>query len=172
MDVEWSKLFEFEVAPLELIIRGTLMYWFIFLLLRLGGRRDIGSFGAADVLLLVLIADAAQNAMAADYNNVGEGMVLVGTLVFWSVFVDRICYFFPAIANVLEPKRVLLVKDGKLQPAGMRREYITEDELMEELREHGVDDLSKVRRAYMEGTGGVSILLSEGRLRRGRKRDD
>lgn len=158
MDVEWGSLFEFGIAPLELIVRGTLTYWFIFLLLRFAGRRDFGSLGMANILLLVLIADAAQNAMAAEYKSVGEGMVLIATLVFWSVFVDRLCYFVPAARGMLEPNQICLIKDGVMQRRCMRKEYITEEELMSELRLKGIDDLSEVRRAYLEGAGDVSVV--------------
>ena len=158
MQIDWAGMFEFSMSPWELVLRGTMMYWFIFILLRLGGRRDLGSFGAADVLLVVLIADAAQNAMAAQYNSVSEGAVLVATLVLWSVFADRVAYFIPATRPFFEPGRVLLIKDGQMQRRGMRREYVSRDELLEELRIQGIDDISKVRRAYMESTGNVSIL--------------
>lgn len=157
MDVQWDALFRFDVAPLELIIRGTLMYWFIFVALRLAGRRDLGSLGISSILLLVLIADAASNGMAANYQSVGEGMVLVGTLFFWSVFVDRISYFFPASRVLLSPDRICLVRNGVMQHRAMRREYITEAELMAVLRLQGVNKLSEVRRAYIEETGEVSV---------------
>lgn len=158
MDVPWRSLFEFTVSPMELIVRGTLVYWFIFILLRLGGRRDLGSLGLANILLLVLISDAAQNAMSSDYKSVAEGMVLVGTLVFWSVAVDRVCYFVPAIRALLAPDRVCLVRDGVILHRAMRREHITREELMSELRLKGIDRLADVRRAYIEEAGEISAL--------------
>ncbi len=158
MDVEWSSLFTLTMPPLEIIVRGTLVYWFIFVLLRIAGRRDLGSMGISGILLLVLIADAAQNAMAADYKSVGEGMILIATLVFWSIVVDRVSYFVPAARPLLAPHRVCLVKDGVMQRRGMRKEYITEDELMAELRLRGIADIAQVRRAYIEEAGDVSVL--------------
>jgi len=143
---------------MELIVRGTLVYWFIFILLRLGGRRDVGSLGLANILLLVLIADAAQNAMASDYKSVSEGMVLIGTLVFWSVAVDRVCYFVPAVRKLLAPNRVCLVRDGVILHRAMRKEYITRQELMSELRLKGIENLTEVRRAYIEEDGDISAL--------------
>jgi uncharacterized membrane protein YcaP (DUF421 family) len=157
MDVQWDALFRFDVAPLELILRGTLMYWFIFIALRIAGRRDLGSLGISSILLLVLIADAASNAMSANYQSVGEGAVLVATLFFWSIFVDRVSYFFPATRTLLSPERICLVRDGVMQRRAMRQEYITEPELMAELRLQGVNDLSEVRRAYIEVNGEVSV---------------
>lgn len=161
MDVQWDALFRFDVAPLELILRGTLMYWFIFVALRMAGRRDLGSLGISSILLLVLIADAASNGMSANYQSVGEGMVLVGTLFFWSVFVDRISYFFPATRALLSPDRICLVRDGVMQRRAMRQEYITEEELMAELRLRGVNELAEVRRAYIEETGEVSVQMNQ-----------
>lgn len=158
MQTDWGSLFELTLSPWELIVRGTITYWFIFLLLRLAGRRDFESVGMANILLLVMIADAAQNGMAGDYETITEGMILIATLVFWSVFVDRLCYFVPAARVVLEASRLCLVKDGQIQRRGMRREYITEDELMAELRKNGIDDVRKVRRAYMEEAGDISVL--------------
>ena len=152
MDVQWDALFEFNVAPLELFIRGTLMYWFILIALRIAGRRDLGSLGVTS------IAEGAANAMSAEYESVGEGMVLVATLFFWSIFLDRVAYFFPITRILLSPERICLVRDGVLQRRSMRREFITEPELMSALRLQGVSELAQVRRAYIEETGEISVL--------------
>lgn len=163
MSVQWSELFTFFVSPWELVLRGTVMYWFIFLALRVAGRRDLDPLGSADVLLVVLIADAAQNAMSAEYKSVAEGMVLVGTLVLWGVVIDRACYFFPPVARLFQPNRICLIKDGVLQRRGMRREYITQEELMSELRQAGILDPNDVYRAYIEPTGAISVIPREQR---------
>lgn len=158
MDVDWASLFQFTMSPLELLVRGTVIYWFVFILLRIAGRREFGSVGTANILLLVMIADAAQNAMAGDYKTVSEGAVLISTLVFWSAFNDRLCYYVPAVRSVLEPNRICLVKDGQMQRRGMRREFITEEELMGQLRINGVEDIGEVRRAFIEENGDISVL--------------
>ena len=75
-----GTVFQFQVSPWELILRGTLIYWFLFLLFRFFLRRDAGSLGLADILVVVLVADAAQNGMSGEYKSVGEAMVLVGTI--------------------------------------------------------------------------------------------
>ena len=157
MSIDWSGMFGFSMSPWELMLRGTAMYWFIFIALRVAGRRDLGSFSTTDMLLLVLIADAAQNGMAAQYNSVTEGALLVLTLVFWSAASNRIAYFFPATRPFFEPRRILLIKDGKLQRRGMRREYVSEDELMEELRLHEINNVAEVLYAYIESTGDISV---------------
>lgn len=162
MDIAWSELFAVESYPLEMFVRGTVMYWFIFVLLRLAGRRDLGSLGVADLLVFMLIADAAGNAMAGESSSLPAGMMVVATMVFWTVLVDRLAYFFPTLRRWLEAEKILLVRDGVMQRRGMRHEYITTDELMAELRLHGVDDVRQVRRAYMEADGKISVLLHRG----------
>ena len=158
MTPDWSAMFSFSVSPAEIIIRGSIVYWFIFVLLRVAGRRDVGSFGVADMLVLVLIADAAQNAMAGEYKSIVDGLILVSTIVGWTVIVDRVAYFFPPVARLLSPNRVCLVHDGILVKRNLRREYLTEEELMSELRLKGISDLKEVHRAFMESDGDISVL--------------
>ena len=111
--LDLASLFEITVDPLELVLRGTVMYWFLFLLLRFVLRRDIGSIGIADVLLLVVIADAAQNAMAGGYESITDGIILVATIAGWNWALDRVAYHVPAVRRMLEAQPLPLVRDGK-----------------------------------------------------------
>ncbi|WP_368639413.1 YetF domain-containing protein [Castellaniella ginsengisoli] len=158
---DWSGIFMFSVPPLEIVARGSLMYWCIFVLLRVAGRRDIGSLGVADMLVLVLIADAAQNGMAGEYTSVADGVILVGVIVGWTVLIDRVVYSIPALSKALSLNHICLVRDGALIRSNLRREAITEEELMGELRQQGIDRLALVRRAYIEADGNISVLRAE-----------
>ncbi|OZI61481.1 DUF421 domain-containing protein [Bordetella genomosp. 11] len=162
MDIQWKDIIAFSMSPAELAIRGTLTYWFIFILLRVAGRRDVGSLGMADLLVVVLIADAAQNAMAGEYKSVPDGMVLIATIVFWSVVIDRVAYVCPVLRPFLIPPKLCIVKDGQMQKRAMRRESITVDELKSELRQKGIEDISQVRHAYIEPDGSVSVIKRAG----------
>ena len=134
------------------------MYWFLFLLFRFVLRRDVGSIAIADVLLLVLIADASQNAMAGGYQSITDGCLLVATIAGWNYGLDLISYHFPQIRKFVEPAPLLLVQQGRLMRKNMRRELITVEELWSKLREHGVKDLSEVQSAFMESDGEISVL--------------
>lgn len=158
MMVEWSELFALSVAPLELIVRGTCMYWFLFALFRFVMRRDIGTIGVADVLLLVIIADAAQNAMAGEYKTISDGMVLVSTIVFWNYLLDRLSYVSVRVRRFAQPPALLLVKEGRILAHNCRREFVSQDELMGKLREKGIDKLAQVKRAYLEPDGEISVI--------------
>lgn len=156
--VDWGELFGVSVAPLELVVRGSAVYWFLFLIFRLVVRRDAGSIGIADILLLVIIADAAQNAMAGEYRTVTEGMILIATIVGWNVLVDYAAYRSHRLQRWLEPRQLVLVKNGQIQYHNLRRQFMSEQELMAKLREHGVEKLATVKRAYLEGSGSVTVI--------------
>jgi uncharacterized membrane protein YcaP (DUF421 family) len=160
MAVDWDTLFALDHAW-ELVVRGSAMYWFLFLLFRLVLRRDVGALGIADVLLLVLIADAAQNAMAGGYESVGDGMVLVGTIAGWNLLMDWVSFRFPATRRLLEPGPLVLVRSGRLLRRNMRREFVTTDEIMGQLRQHGIEKLSQVKLASMEPDGSISIIRAD-----------
>ena len=144
-----------------MFLRGSAAYWFIFILLRLAGRRDIGQVGIADLLVLMLVADAAGNAMAGESTSTTDGLISVAAIVFWSAVIDRVGYFFPKARTILEPGRICVIRDGELQRRGMRREYITQDELMTELHLRGLERFEQVKCAYVESDGKISIIARE-----------
>ena len=156
--MNWGEIFGLSVPPLELIIRGSAMYLFLFLLFRVVIRRRIGAVGMADILILVIIADAAQNGMSGEYRSVTEGAILVGTIIAWNVLIDWLNYRVPALQEWLEAPPLLLVRDGHLLHRNLRHEFVTEQELKSKLREKGVDDLSQVAQAHMESDGTVSVI--------------
>lgn len=147
-----------SMAPAELVLRGTLMYWFLFLIFRFILRRDIGSMGVSDFLFVVLLGDAAQNSMIGTATSVTEGAILIGTLVFWNFALDFVSYKFPGLERLLQAKKLCLVRDGKMNKRNMRREYISPDELMAKIREAGVEDMAGVKGAYLESDGEISVI--------------
>ena len=160
MSLDWQALFVPEV-PLEMLVRGTAMYWFLFVLFRVVVRRRVGAVGISDVLLLVIIADAAQNAMAGEYRSVADGMVLVATIVGWNVLIDWATYRSAALERLLEPPPLVLVRNGRILHRHLRMDFISEKELRAKLREHGVTDPAQVAAAYMESDGAVSVIRRE-----------
>ena len=159
---DWQELFGLSVSPLDLIIRGTAVYWFLVLIFRTILRRDAGSVGIADILLLVIIADAAQNAMAGEYRSITDGFILIGTIVGWNFLIDYLSFRSPRLRRIFEPPEVLLVRNGRVQRRNLRREHIAEAELMAKLREHGVEDVKKVKAAFFEADGEISVIKKKG----------
>jgi uncharacterized membrane protein YcaP (DUF421 family) len=159
--LDWNALFGTSVPPLEMIVRGTAIYWFLFLVFRVVVRRDTGSLAIADILLVVIVADAAQNAMAGEYRSVTDGMILIATIVAWNVLLDALAWRWPAMERLLQPRQLVLVKNGQIQYDNLRRQFMTEAELMSKLREHGVAKLAEIQRAYLEGSGTITVIRHE-----------
>ena len=164
-----AELFAVHVSVPELILRGTLVYWLLFLIFRFILRRDVGAVGLADILLLVIVADAAQNAMSGGYDTFSEGAILVGTIVAWNWLLDVLSFHFAAVRRFASPSRLTLVQRGIPQLRNMRREYITMQELQEKLREQGIENLAEVKAAYLEGDGQISVIRNSDAAVRGPK---
>ena len=153
-----DHLFRFEMSPWELVARGTLLYWFLFLLFRFVLRRDGGSLGIADILLVVVIADASQNAMAGEYKTVSEGILLISTIAGWNFFIDWISFHHRWFARFAEPPAVALIRHGKILRANLRREMMTLDELESQIRKSGIENVRKVKHASLEADGSISVI--------------
>ena len=156
--MDWESIFGMTLHPAELILRGTLMYWFLFMVFRFVVRRDTGGVGIADILLLVLVADASQNAMAGGYNTVAEGALLVATIVGWNWLIDWASFHSPVIARFTTPPAIVLVRHGRALRNNLRREHLTDEDLVSKLREHGVERLEDVKIALMESDGEISVI--------------
>ncbi|MGH9902099.1 MAG: DUF421 domain-containing protein, partial [Pyrinomonadaceae bacterium] len=137
--IDWRTVFVPGVPIVETVLRGTLVYLALFALMRLVFKREAGTLRLPDLLMVVLIADAAQNAMARDYPSITDGLILVATIIFWNYALDWLAYRFPRVGRIIHPLPLLVVRDGRLLRKNMWQELITEDELMSQLREQGVE---------------------------------
>ncbi len=159
--INWQAIFVPSISVLELAIRGSLVYLALLSVLRLLPGRQLGTLGITDLLVVVLFAEAAQNAMASNYTSITEGAILVGTVVFWSYLLNWLGYKLPQFQRFMNPPPLLLVKNGRIIERHLQRELITEDELMSKLRQQGVEFLTDVKLAYMESDGRISIITSK-----------
>lgn len=159
--VEWHNVFVPGTPLLEILARGSLIYLGLFLLLRVLLKRESSTLGITDMLLVVLIADAAQNGMADDYHSIPDGLMLVATIIFWSWLLNWLGYHFPFFQKLIKPDKLLLVKNGRMLRHNMQKELITTGELMSEVRANGLSDISTIKEAYMEPSGTISIICFE-----------
>lgn len=161
LDLDLAAIFGLTTPVAEIILRGSAIYWFLFLIFRFVVRRDVGAVGLADLLILVIVADASQNAMAGEYTSVTDGMILIATLIGWNMLLDWLAFRFVRFRRFAEPTTLMLVKNGKLLKRNMRREFITEEELWSKLREDGIDRLDQVKAVYLEPDGSFSVIRIE-----------
>lgn len=159
--IDWHAIFVPSISIFELMIRGSLVYLALLSVLRLLPSRQLGTLGITDLLVVVLFAEAAQNAMASNYTSITEGAILVGTVIFWSYLLNWLGYKIPQFQRFMNPPPLLLVKNGRMIQRHLQRELITEEELMSKLRQQGVEFLADVKLAYMEADGRISIITSD-----------
>ena len=169
-DIHWNEVFGLSVSPLELFIRGSIVYLFIFVLMRVL-RREPGTVGIADLLMVVLIADASQNAMAGDYRSVPEGLILILTIVFWNYSIDWLTFRSRRVEQFTYPEPLPLIQSGQPVNENMSDQFVTQAQLESMLREHGIDDIKRVKAAYLEGSGHVSVIPEEDKKPEDQSRD-
>lgn len=155
---DWQPIFAMSVPLLESFIRGTVMYLVVLLLMRLVGQREAGGIGITDVLLVVLVAQAAAPGLSGEASSITDSVVSVVTILFWSVVIDALSYRFPVMSHLLKSRPKPLIHKGRLNRRVMRREFMTEEEVTEQLRLYGIQDVSGVERAYIEPNGMISVL--------------
>ena len=158
MPIPWGTIFLPDSPILEIIVRGSVMYLALFFLLRVILKRQAGTLGMTDLLLITLLADASQNGMAGSYSSIADGVVLVTTIIFWNYALDWLSFKFPAMQRLITAPPLPLVKEGTMLHKNMRKELISRAELMEQLREQGIDELARVKSAFIESDGRISII--------------
>jgi uncharacterized membrane protein YcaP (DUF421 family) len=137
--------------------------------LRLFGKREVGQFTLYDLVFILLVANALQPAMTGTDTTVTGGLVLIVALVAANFAVgrlDRLAVFHRVFGSMPS----VLIKNGKLLPAALKREGISDDEVEMAIREHGVGDIKDVELAVLEPDGTISIVPTESKLRKTRRR--
>ncbi|MFD1123048.1 DUF421 domain-containing protein [Methylophilus flavus] len=150
--------FHLTVPLWEIVLRGTVVFWFLFLIFRSILRRSMGSVGVSDFLFVVIIADASQNAMSGDSKSISDGLVLISVLVFWNLLIDYLSFKYVWVRKMVEAQPLVLVKNGVLQRKQMRKEFVTQDEIMAKLREEGIGNISEVKQMQIEMDGEISVV--------------
>lgn len=162
MAIDWNSMFMPTESILEVVIRGTIMYLGMYFILRLF-RRQAGAIGMADLLVIVVIADAAQNGMAGETHSVTEALILITTIVLWDVLLDWLGFRSVVARRFLESSPLLLIENGKFIDKNLKQEFLTEDDMLGYLREHGLDSEETVKHCYLESSGHFSFVLSSER---------
>ena len=158
--IHWHEMFVPTGSLLELVVRASLMYLVILAGFRIF-RRDAGSLSVSDLLVVVLIADAAQNGMAGEYKSLTEGVIVVATIFAWNFALDWLAYRSRFVYQLLNPPSLLLIRNGQIQYRNLRSQLITKEDLLEQLREQGVEDIGGVRKCFLESDGKMSVIREE-----------
>ncbi len=146
---------------LNVALRTTVVYLALLAALRLTGTRQLGQMSTFDLVLLLIIANAVQNAMVGPDTSLAGGLVAAGVLITWHRGIDWWRLRSRGAAKLLAGEGIMLIHHGKVLTAHCRRAGITHEELQQALREHGVADVSDVLLAVLEPDGAVSVIRND-----------
>ena len=151
-------------------VRTLVVYLALIVLLRVSGKRQLGQMTPFDLVVLLVISNAVQNAMVGPDTSLVGGLLAAAILVGLNWLVDRLGLRSGWLRERLIGTPTLLIHDGQLLEERLSREGIDRDEVMQALREHGVDDLEQVKLAVLEVDGTISVVPSEAKTSRTRRR--
>ena len=148
-----------SVAVSELMLRAVLIYVFVFILLRLLGKKHVGEMGPFDLVIVLILSESVQNALVADDKSVTGGLIVASTLFGISQLVGFISWKSKKAERFIEGTPRLLVRNGHVYNEALAQEQLSHSELLEALRREGCTSLSKVRYAMLENDGAITIGL-------------
>lgn len=156
--VDWGVVLKPDIPILETFIRGTLLYFFVFVIMRITLRRTAGELSMLDFIFVLLVANGAADSMTGGSIAVTNGVVIILTVIGWNYALNSLSWYFPVLQRLTAPPPLPVIRNGQMILRNMRKEFLTKDELMAQLREEGIEDISKVKAAHIEGDGNVSVI--------------
>ncbi len=146
----------------EFVIRGVIVYVFVLVILRLTGKRQVGQLAPFDLVLLLVLSNAVQNAMNGGDNSITGGMISAVTLVGLNYCVGYLTFKSKRLEGLIEGRPVILVHNGQIDHRAMNKVRMTTHELNASLRAAGCAGVSEVMIAILENGGNVSVIPKHG----------
>jgi uncharacterized membrane protein YcaP (DUF421 family) len=143
---------------LEIVGRSVVVYLFIVIAIRIAGKKELAQLSVIDLVFILLISNAVQNAMVGSDSSLVGGIVAAATLFIVNIILKFVTFKFKKANALLEGEPVLLIHNGKLVEKNLQKEKIPIDEIEAAVREHGVDKIKDVNLAVLEIDGNISII--------------
>ena len=148
----------FNNTYVQIILSSIAVYIFIIVAIRLFGKKELSQLSVIDLVFILLISNAVQNAMVGPNTTLQGGLVAAGALFVTNFIFKQLLYRFPKFSNIIQGESLLMIYKGKLNIQNAATAKLTMDEIMEVLREHGVDRIEAVDLAVLEVDGNISVL--------------
>lgn len=153
-----KDLFSLSVGPLDLVLRGFIVYVIIVVLLRISGKRQMGQMGATEFVAILLISNAVQNSMNGGDNSLIGGVILAIVLITTSALISFLTYKSQFFSSIFEGTPTILVHKGKIIHKHLAKELMRESELKTLLRKQGIHDIHEIETAILEADGTLSVV--------------
>jgi uncharacterized membrane protein YcaP (DUF421 family) len=149
----------------DIIIRSAAVYLFMLIALRIFGKKELSQLNTADVILILLISNSVQNAMVGSDTSLWGGLAAAAVLFAINFSLKKLMYKYKTFSDFMQEKPEILIHEGKMDFKALSKLNITNDELKEAIREHGIEHFSEVKLAMLEIDGNISIISGNKDLR-------
>jgi uncharacterized membrane protein YcaP (DUF421 family) len=146
---------------LDIVLRSVVIYLFIIIALRIFGKKELSQLNTADIILILLISNSVQNAMVGSNTSLRGGILAATVLFFLNFLFKKWMYKSKTFRDLLQEKPEILIHNGKLDFKILSRLNISNDELKEVVREHGLEHFTDVKLAMLEIDGNISVISGE-----------
>lgn len=146
---------------MDLVIRAVVVFFFIFLVTRVVGRRQLSDLEPFDLILLVVLGDLVQQGITQSDQSVTGTLIVISTIALLSVAVSWVAFRFRPLRLIAEGEPIVLVQDGQPIPRNMRRERITLADIQEEARQSQIVSVADLQWAILENDGHISCIPRE-----------
>ncbi len=143
---------------MDIVLRGVFVFVFLYVLMRMIGRRELSSLEPFDLILLIVLGDAVQQGLTQDDYSLTGAFLAIGTIAIMQVTVSYANFRFPKLRPVLDGEPIVVVQDGKPIEKNLRRERVTIDDLAAAARQQNIAKIEDVQWAVMETSGAISFI--------------
>lgn len=143
---------------INIIISSAAVYFFIIIGIRISGRKELTQLSVIDLVFILLISNAVQNAMVGNNTSLMGGLVAAGTLFVVNSILKWFMYHFSKFSKLIQGEEIMLIYNGVLNEKNLKRAKLSLNEIEEAVREHGVSEIKDVNLAVLEVDGNISIL--------------
>jgi len=143
---------------MDLVVRAIVVFFFVLILTRVIGRRELSQLAPFDLILLIILGDALQQGLTQDDYSVTGAILIVGTFAVLQVLLSWLGFRFRALRPILEGEPLVIVQDGKPIDKNLKRERLTLEEVMESARMHEIGSLDQVQWAVIERNGEIIFI--------------
>jgi uncharacterized membrane protein YcaP (DUF421 family) len=158
LTLDAAELFAPKMSLPEVLVRGLLAYAGLMLLLRVLPKRQVSRTSMGDILFVVLVGGIAVEALVKTAASLPDFLLLLLTVMLLSYACDRLAFRYRGFRRLVQEPPTCLIRDGKVLKDNLRREMVTDEDLMRELRRQDIDDPARVKEAQLEADGEISVV--------------
>jgi uncharacterized membrane protein YcaP (DUF421 family) len=152
-----DSMFHLHLPFLEKLLRPVVVYLVLVLLLRLFGKRELAQLNPFDLVVLLSLSNTVQNAIIGDDNSVTGGIIGAFSLLAINYLVVRLLFRSPRLTRILEGRPVVLIREGQIDLKALKREALTQEELIEVIHRQGFEHIHEVHRCDLEPNGSFYV---------------